>query len=159
NLKALTAEEIVAKAQSNAELNYYQNPYNQTFFFRNQVIKNNAIISHDESVIATYNAAGMKGVNTPDEKMYGEIQQTREIVQNSSKNKYSGISTFAFLFDRDLVLSKANVLYKPAAYTLKKEGIVPYNDQKVYKISFQNNAPATYSTGYGYPAPKKSAGF
>ncbi|QSB28065.1 erythromycin esterase family protein [Flavobacterium sp. CLA17] len=159
DLKPLTAAEIVAKAQSNIELNYYQSPYNQTFFFRNQVIKNNEIISHDESVIATYNATGMKGVNTPDEKMYGEILQTREIVQNSSKNKYSGMSTFAFLFDRDLVLSKSNVLYKTASYTLKKEGIVPYNDQKVYKISFQNNAPDTYSTGYGYPAPKKSSGF
>lgn len=159
NVKPLSAEEIVAKAQSNIELNYYQSPYNQTFFFRNQVIKNSAIISHDESVIATYNATGMKGVNNPDEKMFGEIQQTREIVENPVKNKYSGMNTFAFLFDRDLVLSKSNVLYKPDSYTLKKEGIIPYNDQKVYKISFQNNAPDTYSTGYGYPAPKKSSGF
>lgn len=158
NSKPLSAEEIVAKAQSNIELNYNQNPYNQTFFFRNQVIKNNEVISHDESIIATYNSLGMKGVNNPEEKIFGEIQQNREIVKNTSKNKLGSMATFAFLFDRDLILSKANVLYKPASYALKKEGIVPYNDQKVYKISFQNNEPGTYSTGYGYPAPKKSSG-
>lgn len=156
--KPLSAEEIVAKAQLNIEFNYDQNPYNQTFFFRNQVIKNNEVVSHDESIITTYNSIGMKGVNNPDEKMFGEIQQSRAIVENTSQNKFGNINTFAFLFDRDLILSKANVLYKPASYTLKKEGIIPYNDQKVYKISFQNNEPGAYSTGYGYPAPKKSSG-
>lgn len=156
--KPLSAEEIVAKAQLNIELNYDQNPYNQTFFFRNQVIKNNEVISHDESIIATFSSIGMKGVNNPEEKIFGEIQQTREIIKNNSKNKLGSMATFAFLFDRDLILSKANVLYKPASYTLKKEGIVPYNNQKVYKISFQNNEPGAYSTGYGYPAPKKSSG-
>ncbi|WPO79416.1 erythromycin esterase family protein [Flavobacterium sp. KACC 22761] len=158
NSKLLSAEEIVAKAQLNIELNYNQNPYNQTFFFRNQVIKNNEVISQDESIITTYNSMGMKGVNNPDEKIFGEILQTREIVKNTSQNKLGSMNTFAFLFDRDLILSKANVLYKPESYTLKKEGIVPYNDQKVYKISFQNNEPGAYSTGYGYPAPKKSSG-
>ncbi|WP_433833531.1 hypothetical protein [Flavobacterium anhuiense] len=156
--KPLSAEEIVAKALINAELNYDQNPYNQTFFFRNQVIKNNEIISHDESIIATYNSIGMKGTNNPDEKIFGEIQQTHVIVKNDSKNNLGNINTFAFLFNRDLILSKANVLYKPTSYTLKKEGIVPYNEQKVYKISFQNIEPGAYSTGYGYPAPKKSSG-
>jgi erythromycin esterase-like protein len=156
--KPFSAAEIVAKAQHNIELNYNQNPYNQTFFYRNQVVKNNELISHDESIIATYNATGMKGANNPDEKIFGEIQQTREIVKNTSPNKFGNLNTFAFLFERDLILSKANVLYKPASYTLKKEGIVPYNDQKVYKISFQNNEPGAYSTGYGYPSPKKSSG-
>ncbi|MBE8727866.1 erythromycin esterase family protein [Flavobacterium hungaricum] len=159
NLKPLSAEEILVKVQNNLALNYYTEPYNQTFYYRNEVIKKDEILSHDESVIATYNTSGMKGINNPDEKMFGEILQTREVVKNLSKNKYSGINTFAFLFDRDLILSKSNVLYKPGSYTLKKEGIVIYNDQKVYKISFYNNSPDTYSTGYGYPAPKKSSGF
>jgi hypothetical protein len=59
------------------------------------------------------------------------------------------------LFDRDVILSKSNVLYKKRLLHLKKREVLLYNDRKVYKISFVNNSPGSYSTGYGYPVQKK----
>ncbi|MFV8354378.1 erythromycin esterase family protein [Flavobacterium sp. XS2P14] len=156
--KSLTAEDIVTKARNNIELNYYQDPYNQKFYFRTQIIKKNKITSNIEAVINTYNSNGMKGVNTPDEELYGEIQQMRTLVEDNINNQYGKITNFAFIFDRDVILSKSNVLYKTSAYNLKKEEVLLYNDRKVYKISFVINSPGSYSTGYGYPAPKKSSG-
>ncbi|MFV8356220.1 erythromycin esterase family protein [Flavobacterium sp. XS1P32] len=156
--KSLTAEDIVTKARNNIELNYYQDPYNQKFYFRTQIIKKNKITSNIEAVINTYNSNGMKGVNTPDEELYGEIQQMRTLAEDNINNQYGKITNFAFIFDRDVILSKSNVLYKTSSYNLKKEEVLLYNDRKVYKISFVNNSPGSYSTGYGYPAPKKSSG-
>ncbi|MFV8364325.1 erythromycin esterase family protein [Flavobacterium sp. ZT3P35] len=156
--KSLTAEDIVTKARNNIELNYYQDSYNQKFYFRTQIIKKNKITSNIEAVINTYNSNGMKGVNTPDEELYGEIQQMRTLVEDNVNNQYGKITNFAFIFDRDVILSKSNVLYKTSSYNLKKEEVLLYNDRKVYKISFVNNSPGSYSTGYGYPAPKKSSG-
>ena len=156
--KSLTAEDIVTKARNNIELNYYQDPYNQKFYFRTQIVKKNKITSNIEAVINTYNSNGMKGVNTPDEGLYGEIQQMRTLAEDNINNQYGKITNFAFIFDRDVILSKSNVLYKTSSYNLKKEEVLLYNDRKVYKISFVNNSPGSYSTGYGYPAPKKSSG-
>lgn len=156
--KLLSAEEIVTKARNSIELNYFQNPYNQKFYYRTQIIKKNKITSNIEAVINTYNSNGMKGVNTPDEELYGEIQQMRTLVEDNINNQYGKINNFAFIFDRDVILSKSNVLYKTSSYNLKKEGVILYNGRKVYKISFVNNSPGSYSTGYGYPAPKKSSG-
>lgn len=59
---------------------------------------------------------------------------------------------------RDVVLSKTNVLYRSSSYELKKEGLLEYNGKKVYKISFINTSPGSYSTGYGYPSPISSNG-
>ncbi|WP_413998123.1 erythromycin esterase family protein [Flavobacterium sp. W1B] len=156
--KVLTAEEIIAKARDNIKINYFQNPYNQKFYYRTQVIEKNKITSNIEAVIKTYNSYGMKGINIPDKEMYGEIEQTRKLVEDSTNNRYGRIDNFAYIFDRDIIMSKSNVLYRSASYNLKKERIISYNDRKVYKISFINNSPGTYSTGYGYPAPKKSSG-
>jgi erythromycin esterase-like protein len=156
--KSLTPEEIVTKARNSVELNYLQTPYNQKFYYRTQIIKKNKITSNIEALIKTYNSNGMKGVNTPDELMYGEVYQTRKLVEDTFNNQHGKIDNFAFIFDRDLILSKSNVLYKTSSYNLKREGVLVYNDRKVYKISFINNTPGTYSTGYGYPAPKKSSG-
>ena len=156
--KVLTAEEIITKAKNNIEVNYFQSPYNQKFYYRTQIVKKNKITSNAEAIIKTYNSNGMKGVNKPDEAMYGEIQQTRKLLEDASNNQYGKINNFAFIFDRDIILSKSNVLYKTSSYNLKKEGVIIYNDRKVYIISFVNNSPNTYSTGYGYPAPKKSSG-
>lgn len=157
-VKPLTAEDIVTKARNNIELNYYQAPYNQKFYFRTQIIKKNKITSNIEAVINTYNSNGMKGVNTPDETLNGEIQQMRTIVEDNILNQYGKIYNFPYIFDRDVILSKSNVLYKTSSYNLKKEEVLLYNERKVYQISFVNNSPGSYSTGYGYPAPKKSSG-
>jgi hypothetical protein len=93
----LTAEDIVTKARNNIELNYYQDPYNQKFYFRTQIIKKNKITSNIEAVINTYNSNGMKGVNTPDEGLYGEIQQMRTLVEDNINNQYGKITNFAFI--------------------------------------------------------------
>lgn len=156
--KSLTAEEVVAKARNSIAINYFQNSYNQKFYYRTQIIKKNKITSNIEAVINTYNSNGMKGMNTPDQELYGEVEQMRKLVQDTTNNQYGKINNFAFIFDRDIILSNSNVLYKTSSYNLKKEGILLYNDRKVYKISFVNNSPGSYSTGYGYPAPKKSSG-
>ena len=55
-------------------------------------------------------------------------------------------------------MSKTNVLYRSSSYELKKERSIDYNGRKVYKISFINNSPGSYSTGYGYPSPLASSG-
>ena len=156
--KVLTAEEIITKARNSVEANYFQNPYNQKFYYKAQIIKKNKITSNVEAVVKTYNPKGMKGANAPDEEIYGEIEQSRKLAEDRNNLQYGKISNFAFVFDRDIILSKSNVLYKTSSYDLKKEGVLIYNDRKVYKITFVNNAPGTYSTGYGYPAPLKSSG-
>lgn len=156
--KILSAEEIMVKTKANIETNYYQDPYNQQFYYRTQILKKSQITSNIESVIKTFNKNGMKGSNTPDQEMYGEILQMQNHTKNTANNVYGGVGNFAFIFDRDLIMSKSNVLYKTSSYNLKKEGITVYNDRKVYKISFINNSPGTYSTGYGYPAPQRSSG-
>jgi hypothetical protein len=46
--------------------------------------------------------------------------------------------------------------YIKTSLTIKKKEVLLYNDRKVYKISFVNNSPGSYSTGYGYPAQKSS---
>ncbi|SHI49940.1 Erythromycin esterase homolog [Flavobacterium terrae] len=152
--KILTAEQILEKAKINIENNYYQNPYNQDFFYRTQILKKGKLTSHMEAVVKTYNENGMKGLNSPDAEIKGELFQFRNLINNG----FEDINHFAFIFDRDVILSKSNVLYKTASYKLKKEGMVVENDRRVYKISFVNNDPGTYSTGYGYPAPEKSSG-
>lgn len=55
-------------------------------------------------------------------------------------------------------MGKTIVLYRSSNYELKKEISIDYNGKEVYKISFVNNSPGAYSTGYGHPAPLNSNG-
>ncbi|ENI5460067.1 erythromycin esterase family protein [Flavobacterium psychrophilum] len=159
NNKQLSAEEIIEKAQKNIKINYYQNPFNQIFYFKSELLKDGEKKINDEAYIKTYNSKGMYGSNTPYINMYGQIEQLKNSKNKSSEYFYTGREIFWSIFCRDLLLSKSNILYKTDSFSLKKEGKMEYQNRTVYKISFINNSPGSYSTGYGYPAPKFSSGF
>jgi erythromycin esterase-like protein len=146
--KVLTAEEIIEKARKSIETNYYQSPYNQKFYFKTQNVRNDETLSNKEAVIKSYNTIGMKALSKPDEKIYGEIQKIKNASKKISTNLYMGVDNFGHIFNNDIILNKSNVLYKTSSYNLKKEESVYYDNRKVYKISFINNAPSFYSTGY-----------
>ena len=159
NKKELSAKEIITKAYKNIESNYYQNPYNQTFYFKNGYIKGGENKINDEVFIKTYNDKGMLGSNSPYGNLYGQIEQLKNSRKKSSDYFFTGREMFYYTFCRDLILSKSNVLYKTDSYDLKNEGKMEYQNRTVYKISFINNSPGSYSTGFGYPSPKSSLGF
>jgi erythromycin esterase-like protein len=157
--KELSAKEIMAKAYKNIESNYYQNPYNQTFYFKSGYLKEGENKINDEAFIKTYNDKGMIGSNTAYGNLYSQIEQLKNSRNKSSTYFIIDKDMFWYIFCRDLLLSKSNVLYKTDSYDLKKEGKMEYQNRTVYKISFINNSPGSYSTGFGYPAPKASLGF
>ncbi len=154
----LSADDIVKKAKSFIEKNYYQGAFNQDFYYKSDFVKDSEISVKNEAVIKIYNSDGMKGFNNPDENLYAEIKQLKNLKQKSSEYNYTDAYGFRFIFNRDLILSKSNVLYKTSSYNLVNEGVIEFKNRKVYQISFVNNTPGSYSTGYGYPAPKGSSG-
>jgi erythromycin esterase-like protein len=157
--KTLSAEEIVEKARKNVEFNYYQNPYNQKFYFKTQITFDDKIKKNEEAIVNTFNPKGLNSSNNPSQNFYGEIEQIRNTTNNLSQEQYAqGSNGLWLVLDKNLILSKENVLFRSSFYNLKKEGVVVYNDKRVYKISFINNSPGSYSTGFGYPAPKFSSG-
>jgi hypothetical protein len=72
---------LLQKQEIILNFNYYQSIQSK-ILFRTQIIKKNKITSNIEAVINTYNSNGMK-VNTPDEGLYGEIQQMRTLVEDN----------------------------------------------------------------------------
>ena len=159
NKKELSAKEIMARTFKNIESNYYQNSYNQTFYFKNGAIIGDENKINDEVIIKTYNDKGMIGSNNPYGSLYGQIEQQKKSKSKSSHIFFTLKDMLSSTFCRDLLLSKSNVLYKTDSYDLKKEDQMKYQNRTVYKISFINNSPGSYSTGFGYPAPKFSLGF
>lgn len=164
--RPLTAEEIIKRARKNIVNNYVQSPYNQRFLFKVVDYSTRDSIAHgEEALIETYNKKGINGSNKAENGFFGEIQHIRNNSGKYEENLYTGIGALWngigalwVLFNRDIILSKANVLYRTSTYDVVREGIVNYNGRKVYKISFVNNSPGSYSTGFGYPAPEKSKG-
>lgn len=158
--KILSAAEIVEKARQNVEINYYQEPYNQKFYFKTQLIIDDGLRKNEEVIINSYNSKGLNSSTNPSKNFYGEIEQIRNTTNNLKYNPYAAKSNRLWLvLDKNLILSKENVLFRKASYDLKKEGIIIYNDKQVYKISFINTSPGSYSTGFGYPSPQFSSGF
>lgn len=155
----LTAEEIIKRARKNIPTNYVQTPYNQSFLFRVIDFSTKDSITHgEEALIYTYNKKGINGSNKAENGFFGEIQHIRNNSNKYDKDRWNGIGSLWVLFNRDIILSKANVLYRTPSYDVATEGIVNYEGRKVHKISFVNNSPGSYSTGFGYPAPEKSNG-
>lgn len=113
---------------------------------------------NEEALIETFNKNGLNSSNNPENGIFGEILQYKSHTENSEKNKESGIGNLWVQLNRDIILSKANVLYRTSAYDLTNKKLIEYNGKKVYKIDFFNNSPGVYSTGYGYPAPESSSG-
>ncbi|MFC3972610.1 carboxypeptidase-like regulatory domain-containing protein [Maribacter confluentis] len=159
-LKSLSAEEIIKKARKNIERNYVQTPYNQSYFFK--IIDFNlkdSLSLGEEALIQTYNQKGVNGSNRPENNFYGEIQHLRNNTDKYDKDRFNnGIGSLWVVLNRDIILSKTNVLYRTSSYDLTNDGTVNYEGRKVYQISFENNSPGAFSTGYGYPAPENSHG-
>ncbi len=159
--KTLTPNEIIEKARKNIKTNYVQTPYNQKFHFKIQEysLKDSLNYNLEEAIIQTYNKKGVSGSNNPENRFFGEIQNLRNNTDKFDNNRFhNGVGSLWVVLNKDIILSKSNVLYRTTAYDLTNEGTVTYKDRKVYEISFVNNSPGAYSTGYGYPAPKSSKG-
>jgi len=155
----LSAEEIIKKARKNIEKNYIQTPYNQDFLFQvSQLSANDSLHVGEEAIIKTYNKKGINGSNKPENIMFAEIEHLRANTTIYEKNKWDGIGSMWVVLNRDIILSKTNVLYRNGSYDLKKQKLLNYEGQTVYKINFTNNSPGSYSTGFGYPAPITSFG-
>ncbi len=158
--KKLSAKEILNRVKENLENNYYSKHYSQKFYYRYLKSKDNENVSGEEAVLQIYNPRGMKASNYPDQKIFGKIINIRNIGEEELENNvWDRFGNVSLMFNRDLILSKANVLYRTSSYSLKKEAIVGFNKQKAYKIHFENTSPGSHSTGYGYPAPEYSSGY
>jgi erythromycin esterase-like protein len=156
--KALTAKEIIKRAKQKVEDNYVQTPFNQDFFYRVQQYRKDSLIFNEEAIIETYFKKGNSGTNNPENNIFGNVSELRNTTENYNSKKESGIGDLWPTIIRDVILSKTNVLYRSSSYQLKKESSIDYDGRKVYKISFVNNSPGSYSTGYGYPSPLASSG-
>jgi erythromycin esterase-like protein len=157
--KALSAKEVIEKAKDNVENNYIQSAYNQKFYVSvNRYNEKDILSFKEEALIETFNKNGMNSSNNVEKGIFGEILQFKNQTENSVKDKLNGVGNLWVQLNRDVILSKANVLYRTNAYDLSEKKIIEYDGKKVYKIEFVNNSPGTYSTGFGYPAPESSAG-
>jgi hypothetical protein len=157
--KALSAKEVIEKAKDNVENNYIQSAYNQKFYVSvNRYNEKDVLFFNEEALIETFNKNGMNSSNNVEKGIFGEILQFKNQTENSVKDKLNGVGNLWVQLNRDVILSKANVLYRTNAYDLSEKKIIEYDGKKVYKIEFVNNSPGTYSTGFGYPAPESSAG-
>ncbi|MFD0796131.1 carboxypeptidase-like regulatory domain-containing protein [Maribacter chungangensis] len=156
----LTAEEIIKRARKNIPTNYVQTPYNQRLLFRvmDYNVKD-SITYGEEAFIETFNKKGINGSNKVENGFFGEIQHIRSNTDVYDKNRWrNGVGGLWVVLGKDIILGKTNVLHRTASYEVATEGIVNYEGRKVHKISFVNNSPGAYSTGFGYPAPEKSNG-
>lgn len=157
--KELSPKEIIRKARANVKQNYIQLPYNQTFYVSTQNYNDlGNLIYNEEAIINTLNKSGINGLNNPHKNIFGEILQYKTKTKNHNVEKWSGIGNLWVQLNKDIILSRSNVLYRTSSYDFKDVSIIDYDEKLVYKINFINNSPGVYSTGYGYPAPENSIG-
>ncbi|WP_282031304.1 erythromycin esterase family protein [Winogradskyella eximia] len=158
--KRLSAFDIIKKARNKIDENYIQEAYNQVFMCKVQNYNTKGDLTFNEqALIKIYNRKGVNGSNNVETNLHAEIDHLVNTTNNFSKDKWSGIGSLWVTLNRDVIFSKSNVLYRTTSYDLIREGVMNYDGNEVYKISFKNNSPGSYSTGYGYPAPEKSNGF
>ncbi|MGI9652943.1 erythromycin esterase family protein [Chryseobacterium sp. RLHN22] len=157
--KAISAKEILEKAKENIEQNYIQTPYHQKFYVSEHRYDNKDKLNYsEEALVEIFNRNGLNSSNNVENNIYGEILQYKSHTENSDKDKWGGVGNLWVQLNRDIILSKSNVLYRTSSYDLSNKKVIEYNGKKVYKIDFTNNSPGAYSTGFGYPAPESSSG-
>lgn len=157
--KGLSIKEILEKAKENVEQNYIQTPYHQKFYLSEHRYDNKDKLNYnEEALVEIFNKNGLNSSNNVENNIYGEILQYKSHTQNSDKDKWGGVGNLWVQLNRDIILSKSNVLYRTSSYDLSNKKVIEHNGKKVYKIDFTNNSPGAYSTGFGYPAPESSSG-
>ncbi|MVO08842.1 hypothetical protein GOQ30_06650 [Flavobacterium sp. TP390] len=159
NKKELSAKEIIKKAEKNVKENYYQKAFNQTFLYKHSGVKNEIENIGDVAILKFYCPKGLNSSNNSDTKFYGKIEKLKKTPNKADRFRFSSSFGLFSLLNRDLITEKANALYRSSSYNYTKEGFETIKGKKAYKISFVNTSPGSYSTGYGYPAPKSSKGY
>lgn len=156
--KELNPKEIIKKARNYISQNYYQQPYNQELFYRVHQKGNDSTYFLEEASVLIYDESGYEPSTLPYKKMYGEILQFRNNTKNATKQKWAGVGTLWLVFTHDLILDKDNILHRTAAYEPELTDIISYQNEEIYVISFTCKRPSSYTTGFGYPAPKATFG-
>lgn len=157
--KKLSVKQILKKARANVKSNYIQKPYNQKFYISIQSYDEKDKLSYsEEALVNTFNENGMNSSSNAHKGFYGEILQYKNATKNNNNDQWSGTGSLWVQLNRDIILSKTNVLYRTKLYDLQPADVVEYDGKTVYKIHFKNNSPGVYSTGYGYPSPESSVG-
>ena len=157
--KELSAKEIIKKAEKNVKKNYCQRAFNQSFLYKNSKVNNQNEKIIDEAILKLYCPNGLNSSNNSRDKFYGKIEKLKKTPNKADRFRFSSSYGLLSLINRDLITEKANALYRNGSYTYTKEGVEIFKGKKVYKISFENTSPGSYSTGYGYPAPMSSKGY
>ncbi|WP_445711200.1 erythromycin esterase family protein [Flavobacterium sp.] len=156
--KELSAKAILKKAEKKVKGNYCQRAFNQSFLYKNSVVKDETEKIVDEAILKLYCPKGLNSSNNSRDKFYGKIEKLKNTPSKSDKFRFSSSYGLFSLLNRDLITEKANALHRSGSYKYTKEGFEIIKGKKTYKISFENTSPGSYSTGYGYPAPKSSKG-
>jgi len=156
--KKLSAKDIIKRAEKRIKNNYVQTPFNQNFFYKVQEFNNDSLIFNEQALIETYFKKGNSGTNNPQNNIFGNILQLSNPLKKFNIKRERGTGNLWAIITKDIILGKTNVLYRSSSYDLKKDGVVEYNGKEVYQISFINNSPGSYSTGFGNPAPIGSKG-
>jgi len=157
--KKLSVKQILKKARANVKSNYIQRPYNQKFYISVKSYDEKDKLSYsEEALVNTFNENGMNSSSNAHKGYYGEILQYKNATKNNNNYQWSGTGSLWVQLNRDIILSKTNVLYRTNLYDLQPADVVEYDGKTAYKIHFKNNSPGVYSTGYGYPSPESSVG-
>lgn len=156
--KALSANEILKKAEKNISSNYYQLPHQQEFFFRVKDYDNDSVMFNEEASVMVYNQDGYTPSSTIQKKLKGEILQFRNTTKNQEKDLWSGVGSLWLMLTHDVVLDKDNVLHRPGYYDLSVIGKTVLENRLVYEISFDCKRPGAFTTGFGYPGPLSAKG-
>lgn len=156
--KPLSAHDIVKRAEKSIKKNYYQGANEQELFYRTSDYVEDSLTFNEEAAILVYDPDGYRVRSNATHKLTGKILQFRNSTKNPDDDLWSGAGSLWMMHSHDAILDKSNVLHRSVFYDLKLEGIVEFENKRVYEISFECNRPGAFTTGYGYSAPLSATG-